>query len=171
MNIRWKFFIVNFLFKIFTCVKCNYLWSHLQVRLDVANGIVTLFFYFSHIWASGSSVPLSTLPSSSIWFNLMTNFSGTRLLEFHWSGYWNFKTLCIHLLRVWIRLDCIFGLWDTSAMDFKEKNTEKKTFKKSFLTNWKLILIRESPLCIARVWVCLSRDTNKTFLFLKIKLW
>ncbi len=78
MNInKVKIFIINFFLKILTRVKCNYLCSRLQVRLYEANSIAILFFYFFHIRASGSSVPLGTLPSSSIVFNLMTNFSGT----------------------------------------------------------------------------------------------
>ncbi len=111
-----------------------------------ANGVVTLFFYFFHVCASGSSVLLGILPSPSTGFNVMTNFSDTRLMEFHqsvwffryqtdvvyfsstrlmkfhWSGHWNFKTLCIPPLWVWIEVNCIFGLWDTSAMDFNGKN-------------------------------------------------
>ncbi len=71
---------INFFFK----------WSHLQVRLDEANGVVTLFFCFSYIHASSSSVPQGTLLSLSIGFNLITNFSGTRPLKFHWSA-WFFK--------------------------------------------------------------------------------
>ncbi len=54
-----------------------YLWSHFQVRLDEVSGVVTLFFYFSCVYACGRTVPLGTLSSPSIGFNLMTNFSGT----------------------------------------------------------------------------------------------
>ncbi len=49
---------------------------------DDANRVVTLLFYFSRICNSGSTVPLSTLPSPFIGFNLMTNFSGIRPMEF-----------------------------------------------------------------------------------------
>ncbi len=54
------------------------------------NGVITLFFYFFHIRTSGSSVPVSTLPSPSTGFNLVTSFLGTRLVEFHWSV-WFFR--------------------------------------------------------------------------------
>ncbi len=37
-------------------------------------------------------------------------------------------------LWVWIVLNCIFNLWDTSEVDFKGKKTEKMTFKVSQLT-------------------------------------
>ncbi len=84
MNINKAKNIFHHLFlKILTSVKCNYLCSHLQVRLDEVNRIVTLFFNFSHICASGSSVPLDTRSSPSTGFNPMTNFSGTRLMELH----------------------------------------------------------------------------------------
>ncbi len=73
-----------------TCLKCNYLCSHLQVRLGEANRIVTLLFYFSHIYTFGSSASLGTLSSPSIGFNLITNFSGTRSMEIHQSG-WFFR--------------------------------------------------------------------------------
>ncbi len=63
ISIRRKIFIINFLFKILTRVKWNYLCSHLQIRLGEANRIVTLFFYFSHICVSGSSALLVTLPT------------------------------------------------------------------------------------------------------------
>ncbi len=125
------------------------------------------FEYMKSVWpallntvnilcASGSSVHLGTQHSPSITFNLMTNFSGTRPMEFHrsgwffryqtngissitlifqvpdlwssidladfssirlmefrWSGHWNFQTLCIPPLWVWIELNCTFGLWNT----------------------------------------------------------
>ncbi len=62
------------------------------------------------------------------------------------SGHWNFKMFCTSLLWEWIGLNCIFGLWDTSVMDFKEKKPEKITFKKLFFPTWKLTLFRESPI-------------------------
>ncbi len=84
ISVRRKIFIINFFFKILTC---NYFCSHLQVQLGKVSGIVTLFFYFSRICTSGSSALLCTLHSPPIGFNLMTNFSGIRLMEFHGSGW------------------------------------------------------------------------------------
>ncbi len=100
-------------------------------------------FDFCHLCASSSSVPLGTLPDPPLnliwwltfqvpdrWNSIdLADFSGTRPVEFHWSGHWNFKMLCISSLGVWIWLNCIFGLWDPSAMDFKEKNW-KNNFQK-----------------------------------------
>ncbi len=118
-NIHHKFLFQH------TCVKCNYLWSHLQVRLDGANGVVTLFFYFSHIWSSGSPMPLGTLLSPSIGFNPMTNFSSTRSMEFHWFGHWNFKTLCIPstLSMNWAEQD--FWPLEHLSNRFQGEKTEK----------------------------------------------
>ncbi len=52
-NIHHKFLFQD------TCIKCNYLYSHLQVRLGETNRIVTLFFLlFSYMcfWQLSSSV-------------------------------------------------------------------------------------------------------------------
>ncbi len=79
---------------------------------------------------------LGTLSSPSNGFSLMTYFSGNRSMEFHQSGWffkcqtdgipliWSLKfqnSLHLSPLWVWIGLNCIFRLWDTSAMDFKKK--------------------------------------------------
>ncbi len=91
--------------------------------------LLLIFLLFSCV--SGSWVPLGTLPNPFIRFNLMTNFSDTRAMKFHRSGWFSkyqnkgilkFQIGLISLLWVWIGLNYIFGLWDTSAMDFKGKN-------------------------------------------------
>ncbi len=53
---------------------------------------------------------------------------GKRLkndLEFHQTSHWKLKTRWPPPLRVWIGLNCIFSLWDTSEVDFKREKTEK----------------------------------------------
>ncbi len=153
-------FIINFFFKILTRVECNYLCSHLHIRLDKANRILTLFSYFFYICASGSSAPLGTFPSSSIGFNLMTNltyFPGTRSMEFHqfsWflkyqtSGIpsiwlifqapdrWNFINLvpnALHLSTISINWAELHS-WPLGHLSnrFQDKKTEKITSKNYF---------------------------------------
>ncbi len=84
--IRWKIFVINFFFKILTR-KCNYLCSHLKVRLGEANRIITLFFYFFHIYVSGHSTqPIH--PLDLIWW-----------LTFQVSNQWNSINLAIEISK------------------------------------------------------------------------
>ncbi len=76
-------------------------------------------------------------------FVLISMFDWTRPMKLHddWlfkyqingilsSGHWNFELGCNPSLWVWIGLNCIFGLWNTSAVDFKgeKQNAEKIIF-------------------------------------------
>ncbi len=157
-NIHHKFRFQN------TRDKCNYLCSHLQVWLGEANRIVTLFFYFSHICASGSCAPLSTLPSPSdlIWWLTfqvinLDNFSGIRSMKFQRSGW--FKCRTNGILLIWsLRFQNTLHLSSLSmnwvelhflplghiSNGFQGKKPEKITFEKLFFSTWKLTLFGES---------------------------
>ncbi len=102
----------------------------------------------------GYSVPLGTLPSPSIGFNVMA-FSGTRPMKLHWSGHWNFKMLCIPPLWVRIGLNYILVLWDTSAMDFMKKKPEQIIFKKSLFATWRVWSPEPPPVILK--WGVLAR--------------
>ncbi len=129
----------------------------MELKLYFSTFLIYVLLAAQCLWALRPACPLDLIWRLSFhvpdWWNSsdLSDFSGTmadfshmRLMEFHWSDHWNFKMLCIPLFWVWIRLNCIFGLWDTSAMDFKGRNTEKITLQKSFFTTWKLMLFRES---------------------------
>ncbi len=150
-----------------TCVKCNYLWSHLQVQLDESNGVVTLFFYFSHIYLLLAAQCLGALPSPPIEFNLLTNFSVTRLMEFHRSvwffryqtdgipsiwlifqapNWWNSIDLVIEISKHSASLHFGYELgWiaflasETPQHWISREKTERITFKKSLLENWRFL--------------------------------
>ncbi len=90
--------------------KSNYLCAHLQVWFGKTNGI---------IWWLTFEVPLA-------------DFSSTRRMEFHGSGHWKFKTQCPPSFWVWIGLNRIFGLWETSSVNFKGKKLKKLLSKNFF---------------------------------------
>ncbi len=74
----------------------------------------------------------------------LSDFLAARPMEFHWSGHWNFKTLCILLFEYelgWIA--SLASGTSQQSMDFKGKNW--KNFQNSFFTAWKLTLVGESP--------------------------
>ncbi len=135
--------------------------SHLPVLLGDVNRIVTSFFYFSYVCASSSWAPLGTLPKPFIGFNLMTNFSGTRSMEFHQSDWffryhnngipairlifqvpdrWNSINLVIEISKHSAPLHFEHGLCWTAFLAFGtpqqwisiKKKCEKITFKKFF---------------------------------------
>ncbi len=61
-------------------------------------------------------------------------------MKFHRSDYWKLKKRFPHPLRVWIELDCIFGFWETSAVDSERKN--RKMISKNYfsqLANWQFL--------------------------------
>ncbi len=157
-----------------TCIKYNYLCSHLQVKLSEANRIVMLFFYFSHMCASGSSASLGTLPSPFIGFDLMINFSGTRAIPsigliFQIPDQWNLIYLAdfFKCQTDWIPLIWSLKFQKCSApLHFKYElgwtvflasgtpqqlisrgKNWKITFKILFFPTWKLMLLfGESPI-------------------------
>ncbi len=93
---------------------------------------------------------------------------------------WNSINLVIEISKcsanspfwVWIGLNCIFGLWDTSAVDFQKKTPEKITFKTFFslLENWHFL--ENHPYTYFFVCVCSWRRILFNFLsrFLRLRL-
>ncbi len=111
--------------------------------------------------ASGRSPPLGTLPSPSIGFNLMTNFSRTRSMEFYQSDWfftyqineipsiwlifqvpdqWNSINLVIEISKRPASLLFEYELGWTAFLDSRKKQLKKYLSKNCFflLENWHL---------------------------------
>ncbi len=143
------------------------MFSSPAVRLGEANRIVTLFFYFSHICASGSSAPLGTLPAhpldlirwltfqvSDQWNSInLSDFSGTRPVEFQRSR-WFFKCQTTGIPLIWSLKFQNTPHLSTLSMNWAELHfwlmghlSNGITFKKIFSSAWKLMLYRETLAC------------------------
>ncbi len=92
---------------------------------------ISRLFLFS---LSVSVLQFSKSGVASSWYHQIWDVCGntffymlkvSQLLEFYRTGHWKFKMRCPCPLWVWIRLNCIFGLFDTKEVDFKGKKTEK----------------------------------------------